>query len=398
MKKETFRILATDVMMSNDTWVTGLNNNDLIIGTSGCGKTRGYVKPNILQCSESMIIADTKNCIRKDVEPHLLDNGYKIISMDFKNCLLSDGYNPLDYVRHDAERDKYSEQDIITVAACMVTGTDTRDPFWHLAAQMYIEAMISYALECLPEEEHNMISVFRLFAEMNTFKFRHLFEKLGEENPDSFGFSRYQCFQSSDKAEKMYESIRGIVAQNLSTFMFDGTKEMFNKSDRIRFEQLGEEKTAVFLNISDTDRSSDKLVSLFYTQALQALCNHADNSEGNRLKIPVRFYLDDFAANAYIPDFDKIISVIRSREISVSVILQSISQLEALYGEAKAKTILNNCDNLLYLGGTDADTARYIGIKANKSTTSILNMPLDDAWLFTRGSVPRSAQKFVPVV
>jgi len=396
MRKETYRILAADVMMSNDTWQTGLNNNDLIIGTSGCGKTRGYVKPNILRCNESMIIADTKGSIRADVEPHLRKNGYKIINMDFKDCYLSDGYNPLDYIRFDAARDKHNEQDIMTVAACIVPQVDPRDPFWQLAARMYIEAMISYALECLPEEEHNMLSVFRLFSEMNTFKFRHLFNELAVLNPDSFAVNRYNTFKSSDKAERMYESIRAIIAQNLSVMTFDGVKSMFRKPDRIRFEQLGEKKMAVFLNISDTDRSADKLVNLFYTQALHALCNHADKSPGSRLKIPVRFVLDDFAANAYIPDFDKIISVIRSREISVSIILQSISQLEALYGHAKAMTIINNCDNLLYLGGSDAETARHIGIKSNKTTTSILNMGLGDAWLFTRGSEPRQVRKFVP--
>ena len=383
------RILAQDVLMSNDTWQTGLNNNDLIIGTSGCGKTRGYVKPNILRCNESMIIADTKGNIRNDVEPHLLKNGYKIIGIDFKNCLLSDGYNPLDYI--------HSEQDIMTVAACIVPVTDERDPFWSLSARFYVEAMIGYTLECLPKNEHNMISVFKLFAEMNTFKFRYLFEELGIDNPESFAFKRFAMFRDSGKADKMYESIRGFIAQALSTMTFDGVKSMFSNPNRIRFEQLGEEKTAVFLNTSDTDRSSDKLVSLFFTQALHALCNHADNSPGNRLKIPVRFMLDDFASGTHIPDFDKIVSVIRSREISTSIILQSISQLEALYGHAKAKTILNNCDNLLYLGGQDVETAHYIGMKANKSATSILTMPLDDAWLFTRGQEPRQVQKFVPL-
>jgi len=383
------RILAQDVLMSNDTWQTGLNNNDLIIGTSGCGKTRGYVKPNILWCNESMIIADTKGSIRADVEPHLLKNGYKIINMDFKNCLQSDGYNPLDYIQ--------SEQDIMTVAACIVPVTDERDPFWSLSARFYVEAMIGYTLECLPKNEHNMISVFKLFAEMNTFKFRYLFEELGIDNPESFAFKRFAMFRDSGKADKMYESIRGFIAQALSSLTFAGARALFQNPNKIRFEQLGEEKTAVFLNISDTDRSMDKLLNLFYTQALQSLCNHADKSPGNRLKTPVRFFLDDFAANAFIPDFDKIVSVIRSREISVSIILQSISQLEALYGHPKSLTILNNCDNLLYLGGQDVETARYIGMKANKSATSILNMPLDDAWLFTRGQKPRQVQKFVPL-
>ena len=140
----------------------------------------------------------------------------------------------------------------------------------------------------------------------------------------------------------------------------------------------------------------DCLAALFYAQALQALCDFADLGPDNRLKVPVRLILDDFAAAAdsCIPDFDKITSVIRSREISVSVILQSLSQLEASYGHARAMTIINNCDHLLYLGGQDVETARYISTKANKSINTVLNMPLDAAWLFTRGQEPKQVQKY----
>lgn len=138
----------------------------------------------------------------------------------------------------------------------------------------------------------------------------------------------------------------------------------------------------------------DRLINLFYTQALQSLCTAADRSPGHRLKVPVRLYLDDFAANFVIPDFDKITSVIRSREISVSVIIQSISQLEAMYGRARASTILNNADNFLYLGGTDVDTAHLIAQRANKPVSSILGMPLDAALLFTRGQPPQMVKKY----
>ena len=151
---------------------------------------------------------------------------------------------------------------------------------------------------------------------------------------------------------------------------------------------------ALFLTISDTDRSMDRLVNLFFTQAINVLCTTADHSPGHRLPTPVRFYLDDFAANFTIPDFDKLTSVIRSREISVSVILQSLSQLEAIYGTARAATILNNADHLLYLGGTDVGTAQTISVKANKPTNTILQMPLDKAWLFTRGENPQPVRKY----
>lgn len=396
MREETFRILASDVKISNDTWKTGINNNDLIIGTSGCGKTRGYVMPNILCSDESMIIADTKGNLRLKFRSELIRKDYKIININFKDLIKSNGYNPLDYIRYNSETDKYSEQDIMTVSSCLVPSINQHDPFWDLSAKFYIEAMIAYVLEMLPKNEHNLLSVVRLFAEMNTGKFKKLFKELGDQDPDSFAYNRYQLFHGNEKAEKTYESIRAVIASNISTLCFDGAKKLFLSQRKINLTELGKKKVAVFLNISDTDRSMDKLINLFYTQALQVLCNLADSNADNRLEVPVRFFLDDFAANVVIPDFDKIVSVIRSREIYVSVILQSLSQLESQYGREKSMTIINNCDNLLYLGGNDVNTARYIGIKANKSTTSILNMPLDKAYLFTRGQEPRLVNKYVP--
>ena len=177
--------------------------------------------------------------------------------------------------------------------------------------------------------------------------------------------------------------------------MLNDLLKMYKNENRIDFSSLGREKTAVFFSISDTDRSKDRIISLFYTQALQELCNSADfDYEDCRLPVPVRFILDDFATNTYIPDFDKIISVIRSREIYVSIVLQSITQLNSLYGPDNAKTIINNCDNCLYLGGQDIDTANYMSFKANKSITTILNMPLKEAYLFTRGREPRIVEKY----
>lgn len=396
MNHTTYRILAKDRRINNNTWVTGLNNNDMIIGPSGAGKTRGYVKPNILQCNESMIITDTKGMLKKEVGAVLKREGYKVINLDFTDCLHCVGYNPFDFIRYDDVRERYMEQDILTVATCIVPIEDSKDPFWELSARMYLECLISYVLECLPENEHTLESVVILHGEMGSGNFAKLLDELEQINPDSFAVSRYKMFKDTARAEKMYESIRGVLAEKLSIFSFDGTKALFHKLCKINFSDLGKEKTAVFLTISDTDRSMDKLANLFYTQALHTLCNSADRDyPDHRLKVPVRLILDDFAANVCIPDFDKIISIIRSREIYVSIILQSISQLESLYGHAKAMTILNNCDNCLYLGGQDVETAKYMGIKANKSINTILNMPLDNAWLFTRGKEPVMVEKYV---
>lgn len=389
------RILARGVTVSGDTRATGLNNNDIIIGPSGAGKTRGYVIPNILQAGESMVVTDTKGNLRRRLSGVLEREGCTVGDLDFADCAASPwGYNPMRYIRR--KEGKYSEQDIITVAACLIPLTDSLEPFWDLAARMLLEGLIAYVLECLPEEEHTLGIVARLMQEMSQKHFDTLFQELEQINPGSFAVSRYKMFRLCARADKMTASIQGVLATQLSPYLFDGAGALFANTRQISFEALAERKSALFLTVSDTDRSLDALVTLFYTQALQALCRYADSRADSRLPVPVRFIMDDFAAGTRIPDFDNTTSIIRSREISVSLIIQSLSQLEALYGPARAKTILNNCDHLLYLGGQDVETAAFIGKKANKPTGDILNMPLNDAWLFERGQRPRQVRKYTP--
>ncbi len=400
MRNNTRRILAQGQYMSNDTWRTGLNNNDLIIGPSGAGKTRGYVKPNLLQCEESVIVADTKGSLIGEVGPAMAARGYKVVNIDFTEMQGSYGYNPLDHIRYDRKRHKYVEQDIMTVAAALCPVEGSKEPFWELSARMYLACMLGYVLECLPKREHDLVFVMKLFAEMDTqskggSRFDRLLQALGKENPDSFAYQKYRMFKENAVADRTDACIKAVVAQVLDPLTFDGPVAMFRKSKRIRFEDLGREKTAVFLTVSDTDRSADTLVNLFYTQALQSLCRSADKDyPDHRLPVPVRFILDDFATNTVIPDFDNIISVIRSREIYVSVIIQSLTQLEGLYGSSKAMTIANNCDNWLYLGGQDVATARFISVKANRTADTVLNLPLGSAYLFTRGRKPQVVNQF----
>ncbi|MCH5174179.1 MAG: type IV secretory system conjugative DNA transfer family protein [Bacteroidales bacterium] len=384
--RETYRILAQGQKISNDSWTTGLNGNDILCGPSGAGKTRGYVIPNVLQCSESMIVADTKGALLGELGGVLKENGYQVLSVDFNDigAASGSGYNPLDFIRGG------HEQDIMTVASALIP-IECEEPYWDHAAQTLLQALIGYTLECLPKEEHDLYTVTRLFL---SGKCDSLFKELEAIDPEGFAVTRYRLARKNRVAEKMIASVEGMLAERLTMCSFAGVRKLFSNPNRISFPRLAEEKTALFLNISDTDRSMDRLVNLFYTQALQSLFNAADNSPGHRLKIPVRFYLDDFAANVMIPDFDKIISVIRSREISVSVIIQSISQLEAMYGKARASTILNNADHFIYLGGTDVDTAHYVAQRANKPVSAILGMPLDAALLFTRGQPPKAVKKY----
>lgn len=397
MPNQSRRILARDQTVSNDTWATGLNNNDLIIGPSGSGKTRGYVLPNILQADESMIVTDTKGDLCQQTKALLEKRGYVVQEIDLTDCISSPyGYNPLDYIRVGYDHCCH-EQDVMMVAAALVPVENQREPFWDLAARSMLACLIAYTMECLPECEHTMDSVTRLFREMGSGKFDQLMKELVEIDPECIAAVQYQMFSLTQKADRTYASIQGILAEKLSTFTFSGPRFVLNHPQKISLPSIGEHKTAVFIHVSDTDRSMDRIAALLYTQALQVLCNRADEQQDRRLKVPVRLILDDFAAAAdsCIPDFDKITSVIRSREISVSIILQSLSQLEASYGHSRAMTIINNCDHLLYLGGQDVETARYIAAKANKPMTGILQMPLDGAWLFTRGEAPRAVQKYI---
>ncbi len=407
MTQDTMRILAQDRLISNNTRTTKLNNNDLIIGPTGAGKTRNYVKPNLLQYALeggcSLIIADTKGSLVEEVGPVMAAHGYKVINLDFINLMNNSvGYNPLDFVSYDPAQKGYSEQEILTISSALVPIETKRDPFWEQSAQIFLSAFIGYALETLPPEEHTLEAVVQLYrnlsqpvcAESKSTAGTILFQALGGKRPDSAAWQNYQMASKIVPSEKTFASIEMFLTNKLASLSLRGAKRLYNLEERINFQSLCREKTALFLTISDTDRSMDKLVNLFYTQALDQLVKIANASPGYRLPLPVRLILDDFAANVTIPDFDKTIAVIRSREISVSLIIQDINQLYSLYGGDRGRTIINNCDSQLYLGGQDVDTARFIGIKADRTQKTVLDLPLDDAWLFVRGSAPAQVRKY----
>lgn len=395
------RILAKEIFADNNTWATGLNNNDLIIGPAGAGKTRGYVTPNILHTQENLVIADTKGNLRKKYGGHLEKRGYTVMHLDFTDVAATPfGYNPLSYIRkypdseYSREGDDYNEQDIKKVAQAICPIQSSKDPFWDVAAQMYLEAIILFVMNQLPEEQHDLCEAYTFLANMNTEELENMVEEEIITNPNSAFSRKIRMIRQNTRAEKMDASIKGILAQHLDVVAYSGVKRMFRMEPQVDLDAFLHGKTALFLSVSDSDRSQDILINLFYTQALQYLMAAADRLPDSRLPIPVRFILDDFSTNTVIPDFDKIISVIRSREIYVSLIVQSLSQLEGLYDHARAQTIINNCDHCLYLGGADTQTARYFAEKFNCQVSTVLNLPLDSLFIFTRGSEPRRAQKY----
>ena len=390
------RIFAVNHEVSNNTWKTGLNNNDIIIGPSGAGKTTGYVIPNINQHYGSYIVADTKGNLARKLTPSLKAAGYKIYTLDFTDLRNSCAYNPLDYISNAANGKGYCEQEVVSLANMISPVVSTKDPFWEHSAQTVIACLIGYVLETLPLAEQNLISAVKVFKHMGTVQGEKMFTKLKAENPDSFAVKKYELIKKVFDADKTWSCICQFVTEALSLFDIKEAEEVFGNVSDFDICELGRTPTVLFLNISDIDRTYDRIINVFYTQAFQELCKCADKNPDSRLKVPVRIILDDFATNTYIPHFDKIISVIRSREISASIILQSISQLKSMYSEAEAITIINNCDHMLYLGGQDLETAEYIAYRTNKPREVILNMKLDEAYLFERGKKAELVDKIKP--
>jgi type IV secretion system protein VirD4 len=383
-----FRILAKGEVISNDTWDTQLNNNDMVIGPSGAGKTRGYVAPLIVTTEESIIVSDTKGNLYNKYKDSLLQRGFRVKMLDLVNCSgQSVVYNPLDYVYYDRDERRYSEVDIRKIANLICpTSSQEREPFWCDSARLVIESLIAYVLEATPAYQHHFGTVLKLFENWDKQKYDRLFKELKLIDPDSYAVKKYMMYKNLFDVYTTCACVKQFAAQALNGFTGKEIGRVLHSRSDFKLKEIGSVKTAFFINVSDTDRSQDRIVNLFYSQAIQQLINAADKNQDCKLKVPTRIVFDDFAAGTYIPDFDQIISVIRSREISVSIILQSLSQLEGLYGHSKAMTIVNCCDHMIYLGGTDVETADYIARKMNIRPHNVLNMGLDFCCLFERGN------------
>ena len=393
------RILAENVKVSNDTRKTGLNNNDLIIGSSGCGKTGGYVIPNIQNIEGSLIVSDTKGQLERRFKSFLIEKGYEVYNIDLVNMNRSNGYNPLEFIGKNKDG-SYSEKDILSLAnlLCPKFEAVEKDAFWRCSAASYVAFLISFCLEAAPAKNHNLIHLAEIHRTFSAPKGDGQFTKWVEDHPDSFASKKFKEVNATRNADKTFSSIIAFVNQYLEPFEFKEAESIFGKAKKDNFDIriLGKQKTVVFLNNSDTDRTFDSISNIFYSQVLRILCAEADANENGHLDVPVRLIMDDFASGAQIPDFDKVISVIRSRGISVSLIIQSISQLESLYSKCISNTIINNCDHLIYMGSQDLDSANFVGNRAMKTPETILTMPRNQVCLITAGEKAKFVEKIVP--
>lgn len=391
-------ILGKDKEYSLDCYQTKLNNNVLVIGTPGSGKTEGIVKPNILEAEGSYIIADPKGNLYGKFKDYLETLGYDVKKLDFTKPEESSHYNPLAYITE--------EQDIVKVAHMLSMGQESicrTDPFWDYAASLLLQALIAYICESRPLEKRKMSDIYELveMCEINEDSDREnaldmLFkdhEKIIKsiEGHRSFAVKQYKKFRIA--AGKTLKSILITLNAKLGSYDTSEINEMTSKDD-IDIAGIGQKKTAAFVVVSDTDRSLDGLANVFYSQSMNELCRYADTEcENQKLPVPVRFILDDFATNVCIHEFPRMISSIRSRGISAMIIIQAESQLRALYKE-DANTVICGCDTIVYLGGNDVDTAKAISERCNQPLNKVLNMPISKEWIFRRGELPAYIDKF----
>ncbi|HHD5103046.1 TPA: VirD4-like conjugal transfer protein, CD1115 family [Streptococcus pyogenes] len=350
------------------------NKNVLVIGGSGSGKTRFYVKPNLMQMHSSYCVTDPKGTIVLECGKMLEDNGYEIKILNTINFKKSMKYNPFAYIR--------SEKDILKLVQTIIANTKGEgekagEDFWVKAEKLYYTALIGYIWYEAPREEKNfatlldMIDASEVREDDETYMnpIDRLFEALEKKEPTHFAVKQYKKYKLA--AGKTAKSILISCGARLAPFDIRELRELMSE-DELELDTLGDRKTVLFVIISDTDDTFNFVVSIMYSQLFNLLCDKADDVYGGRLPIHVRCLLDEFANIGLIPKFEKLIATIRSREISASIILQAQSQLKAIYKD-NADTIVGNCDSTLFLGGKEKTTLKELSETLGKETIDLYN-------------------------
>ena len=362
-------ILSQTMRMSFNARSHRRNLNVLVVGGSGAGKTRFYAKPNIMQCNSSYIVADPKGEMLRAVAPLLLEKGYDVKVFNLITPQNSDGYNPFVYVRND--------EDVIKLITNLIQNTTPKnasqnDPFWEKSEIALDTALMLYLLHEAPPEEQTfemlMFMIENAAAMEEDEEYQSpvdmLFDALEDENPEHIALKQYKIFkQASGKTAK---SILISAAVRLAAFNLPEIAKM-TSYDNLDLGSLGEKKKAIFCVIPDNDNSFNYLVGMLYTQAFQELYFKADHEHGGELPVPVHFVMDEFA-NVALPDnFERLLATMRSRRISVSIIIQNMAQLKALFKDSW-ESLVGNCDTMLYLGGNEQSTHEYISKMLGKET------------------------------
>lgn len=350
------------------------NKNILIIGGSGSGKTRFFIKPNLMQMHSSYVVTDPKGTVLIECGKMLRDGGYRIKVLNTINFDRSMHYNPFSYIR--------SEKDILKVVNAIILntkgeGNQSGEDFWVKAERLLYTAYIGFMFEFMPPEDRTFATLIWMIDNSETREddenYKNImddqFDKIAELNPESFSLRQYKKYKLA--AGKTAKSILISCGARLAPFDIKELRDL-TSTDDLELEKLGEEKTALFVIISDTDSTFNFIVSIMYTQLFNLLCDKADNEHNGSLPVHVRCLLDEFANIGQIPQFEKLIATIRSREISACVVLQAKSQLKAIYKD-NADTIEGNCDTMLFLGGSEKTTLKEISEMLGKETIDLYN-------------------------
>ena len=366
---EQNKIFTQRVRMGLDGRKHRRNLNTLIVGGSGAGKTRFYAKPNLCQANTSFVILDPKGELVRDTG-HLLEaKGYEVRVLDLLNMEKSHCYNPFVYLRSDND-----VQRLVTnlFKATTPKGSQSQDPFWDTAASMLLLALVFYLHHEAPADEQNFPMVMEMLRagevreddDSYQSPLDELFERLEMRDPEHIAVKYYKDYHSG--SAKTLKSIQITLAARLEKFNLDSLAGL-TMTDELNLPSLGERKVALFALIPDNDSSFNFLVSILYTQLFQQLFHLADHKYGGALPVPVHFLMDEFANISLPDDFDKILSVMRSRGVSVSIILQNLAQLKTLF-EKQWESIVGNCDEFLYLGGNEQGTHKYVSELLGKET------------------------------
>ena len=355
------KIFTQNVRMGLDGKKHRRNLNTVVIGGSGAGKTRFYAKPNLMQANVSFVVLDPKGELLRDTGFLLKEKGYEVRVLDLLNMEKSHCYNPFVYLRdaNDAQR-------LVTNLFKSTTpkGSQSQDPFWDTAASMLLLSLVLYLHYEAPPEEQNFPMVMEMLRagevreedESYQSPLDELFDRLEMRNPDHIAVKYYRDYRSG--SAKTLKSIQITLAARLEKFNLESLSALV-MTDELDLPSMGEKKVALFALIPDNDTSFNFLVSILYTQLFQQLFHLADHKYGGGLPVPVHFLMDEFANVSLPDDFDKILATMRSRNVSVSIILQNVAQLKALF-EKQWESILGNCDELLYLGGNETSTHKLI--------------------------------------
>lgn len=349
--------------------IKNVNLHTVVIGGSGAGKTRFYAKPNIMQCNTSFVVLDPKGEIIRSVGYLLEENGYEVKVIDLIDMSKSLGYNPFHYIQ--------SDKDVLKLITNLIRnttpkGSSTNDPFWEKSETALLEALMLYLYHYAPEDEQNFTMVMEMlnYAEVKEDEedyespLDELFKRLEMIDSNSLALKQYKIYKQA--AGKTAKSILISVGVRLAAFNLEELASL-TKYDEMELEQIGERKTALFAIIPDNDSTFNFVVGMLYTQLFQMLYYQADYVHGGELPVPVHFLMDEFANVALPDEFDKLLSTMRSRQIFVSIILQNLAQIKALYKDSW-ESILGNCDETYYLGGNEQSTHKYISELLGKET------------------------------